>query len=66
MCLDLPNADFVRYCFKRGIHYVDISANYKLFSQIELLDAEAKKHNATAIISVGLAPGLTSFRTETK
>jgi saccharopine dehydrogenase (NAD+, L-lysine-forming) len=61
MCLDLPDAVFVKYCLQRGIHYVDISASYELLSQIELLDADAKKHNATALLSVGLAPGLTNL-----
>jgi saccharopine dehydrogenase-like NADP-dependent oxidoreductase len=33
----------------------------RLFSQIELLDAEAKQHLATVALSVGLAPGLTNL-----
>jgi saccharopine dehydrogenase-like NADP-dependent oxidoreductase len=61
MCLDLPNVVFVRKCLQRGIHYVDISATYELISQIEALDSEAKRHNATLVLSVGLAPGLTNL-----
>jgi saccharopine dehydrogenase (NAD+, L-lysine-forming) len=61
MCLDLPDVVFVKYCLQRGIHYVDISASYELLSQIELLNTEAKKHNATSVLSVGLAPGLTNL-----
>lgn len=61
MCLDLPNMVFVRKCLQLGIHYLDISASYEILSQIELLDNEAKKHNATVVLSVGLAPGLTNL-----
>jgi saccharopine dehydrogenase-like NADP-dependent oxidoreductase len=61
MCLDLPDATFVGKCLQQGVHYVDISANYSLLSQIELLDPVAKQHNATAVLSVGLAPGLTNL-----
>jgi len=61
MCLDLPDTTFTKRCLRQGISYVDISATYGLLSQIELLDAEAREHNATVVLSVGLAPGLTNL-----
>ena len=61
MCLDQTDIRFVEACLRRGIHYVDISATYSFLSKIEGLDAEAKKHGATAVLSVGLAPGLTNL-----
>jgi len=61
MCIDLPNAAFVKNCLLRGIHYIDITANYELLCGIESLDSEAREGNATTVVSVGLAPGLTNL-----
>ncbi len=61
MCLDQEQPTFVRACIQQGIHYVDISANYRFLSQIERLDPLAVSNHATAILSVGLAPGLTNL-----
>ena len=61
MCLDAPNLEFVRQCFQRGIHYVDISAEYPILSAIAALDEVARQHGATAVLSVGLAPGLSNL-----
>lgn len=61
MCLDQTDTGFVEACLRRGIHYVDISATYRFLSKVEALDAEAKKYGATAVLSVGLAPGLTNL-----
>lgn len=61
MCIDQKNTEFVRQCVKRGIHYIDITANYDFLSKIELLDNEAKENNSTVILSVGVAPGLTNL-----
>jgi len=61
MCLDSPDASFARNCLHQGIHYVDISASYDLLSRVESLDSVAKEHSVTAVISVGLAPGLTNL-----
>lgn len=63
MCLDLPGTAFAQKCLRQGIHYVDISASHELLSQIELLDVQAKQCNATLVLSVGLAPGLTNLLT---
>lgn len=61
MCLDLPNLEFARQCFQRGIHYVDISAEYPILAAITELDAIARQNKATAVLSVGLVPGLSNL-----
>jgi len=44
-----------------GIHYIDISASYHILSRIETLHEEAEEAGATAVLSVGLVPGLTNL-----
>lgn len=61
MCLDLPDVAFVRQCFQRGIHYVDISAEYSILASVAGLDEIARQHRATAVLSVGLVPGLSNL-----
>ncbi|UUC47278.1 saccharopine dehydrogenase family protein [Flavobacterium cerinum] len=61
MCIDQDNARFVAQCIERGIHYIDITANQKLITEIELLDDKAKKNEVSVILSVGLAPGITNL-----
>lgn len=61
MCLDLPDTEYVRECFQRGIHYVDISAEYPVLSAITGLDETARQHGSTAVLSVGLVPGLSNL-----
>jgi saccharopine dehydrogenase-like NADP-dependent oxidoreductase len=55
------DAGLARACLERGIHYVDVSASYALLDEIEKLDALAKRRAATAVLSVGLSPGLTNL-----
>lgn len=61
MCVDQHETRFVEECIRRGIDYIDITASYDFLSKIEPLDAEAKTHGSTVVISVGLAPGLTNL-----
>jgi hypothetical protein len=61
VCLDQTDTRFVEQCLSRGIHYVDISADYDFLSQVENLDDLAKRNGATAMLSVGVAPGLTNM-----
>lgn len=61
MCIDQTDTTFVTQCIKRGIHYIDITANYDVLSKIESLDSLAKNHSSTVVLSVGLAPGLTNL-----
>jgi len=61
MCIDQSSTHFISQCIKRGIHYIDITANYKFLSQIESLGEEAKKYGSTIVLSVGLAPGISNL-----
>jgi len=61
VCIDQTDTRFVRRCLERGIRYLDISADYAFLSQVESLDGVARKSGATALLSVGLAPGLTNL-----
>lgn len=60
MCVERYNEDVARACLERGIHFVDISATAEVLDAIERLDALATRNGATAVLSVGLAPGLTN------
>ena len=61
VCLDQTDTRFVEQCLSRGIHYVDISADYDFLSRVEKLDELAKQNGVTAMLSVGVAPGLTNM-----
>ncbi len=61
VCLDQADTGFVEHCLSRGIHYVDISAEYSFLAQVETLDDLARRNGATALLSVGAAPGLTNL-----
>ncbi|WP_239616588.1 saccharopine dehydrogenase family protein [Cohnella mopanensis] len=61
MCLDQPSTRIAQMCLELGIHYIDISADISILSQIENQAAHAREFHATAVLSVGLAPGLTNL-----
>ncbi|RCX22697.1 saccharopine dehydrogenase-like NADP-dependent oxidoreductase [Fontibacillus phaseoli] len=61
MCLDQQDTAFVHSCLSQGIHYVDVSADYRFLSQVELLCSTAQSNRATAVLSVGLVPGLSNL-----
>jgi len=61
MCIDQEGTEFVESCIQCGIDYIDITASYDFHSKIEALDAIAKEHSTTAVLSVGLAPGITNL-----
>ncbi|MCM3340673.1 saccharopine dehydrogenase NADP-binding domain-containing protein [Paenibacillus sp. MER TA 81-3] len=56
MCLDQTDTGFVRECSRAGTHYIDVSANGSFLRQVEKC-----REGATALLSVGLAPGLTNL-----
>ena len=60
-CFDLPDDRFPRACLERSINYVDISAEPDVLSNIEALDDLAREHHTTALISVGLMPGISNL-----
>ena len=61
MCVDVPDMRFVKQCLEQGIHYIDMTADDKILRQIELLADMAKEGGSTAVLSVGVAPGLTNL-----
>ncbi|WP_158850874.1 saccharopine dehydrogenase NADP-binding domain-containing protein [Saccharothrix deserti] len=56
MCAEVDNARIARACLERGVHYVDVTASRRTVSAIQALDGDA-----TALLSVGLAPGVTNL-----
>lgn len=44
-----------------GIHYIDVTASYDFFSRVEKLDHAAVAGGAIALLSVGLAPGISNL-----
>ncbi|GGO64767.1 saccharopine dehydrogenase family protein [Nonomuraea cavernae] len=61
MCVERANARVARACLERGVHYVDVSASLPVLESIAALDGLAARHGATAVLSVGVAPGLTNL-----
>ena len=61
MCLSPKTNDFVSYCAKNGIHYIDISPSYDVAKNIERFREEAEAKQSTCILGVGLAPGLSNL-----
>lgn len=61
MCAEVNNVPLARACLERGIHYLDVTASAPILAQVADLDALARAHHATAVLSVGLAPGVTNL-----
>ena len=61
MCADRGNAAVARQCLARGIDCVDVSASDVVLTSIQGLDGLARATGATAVLSVGLAPGVTNL-----
>ncbi len=61
MCLDQPDTRFVEMCLRNGVDYVDVTATYDFIVQVEALAEVAKAGGSTAVLSVGLAPGMTNL-----
>lgn len=59
VCMDQEDPGFARKVLSSGIHYVDVTADDSFFKSVEALpEAEVR---ATALLSVGLAPGITNL-----
>ncbi|MEU4443303.1 saccharopine dehydrogenase NADP-binding domain-containing protein [Actinosynnema sp. NPDC050801] len=56
MCAEVDNARIARACLERGVHYVDVTASHDTVTAVEALGGDA-----TALLSVGLAPGVTNL-----
>lgn len=61
MCSDQSDVKFVNLCLEKGIQYVDIAAEDEHLREIEKLNTIAQANHTTAVLSVGLAPGLTNL-----
>lgn len=60
VCVDQADTAFAEACLERGIDYVDVTASDEFLQEIEALDDIATSAGATAMLSVGLSPGLTN------
>lgn len=60
-CLDTQSADLARAVLARGARYIDISATDAVLRRIEALDGLARERDTLAMLSVGLAPGLSNL-----
>lgn len=61
VCVDQTDTGFVESVLERGLVYVDITAEDAFFRDVERLDGLARSKGGRAILSVGLAPGLTNL-----
>ena len=61
MCVERANEQVARACLERGVHYVDVSASESILEPIAALDGVAAEAGAAAVLSVGVAPGLTNL-----
>lgn len=61
MCMDQQNTHIVELCAQTGTHYVDITASYPFLAQVGTMDKDFVKAGSTALLSIGLAPGLTNL-----
>lgn len=60
-CVEPPDAGPARLCLERGINLVDVGADHRLLEAVADLDGLAARAGAAAVLSVGLAPGLTNL-----
>ncbi len=61
LCVQPPDTGPATACLERGIHLVDVNAEPDLMRRTTGLDGLADAAGATAVLSVGLAPGLTNL-----
>ncbi|PZT54219.1 saccharopine dehydrogenase family protein [Paenibacillus silvae] len=61
MCVDQHDTRFVESCAKAGTDYMDISAKLDFLTQVERLHPLLHSSGSTAILSVGLSPGITNL-----
>lgn len=60
-CVECNNVEIARDCLARSTHYVEVSATFEILEQLQTLQQAAKLGNAMAVLSVGVAPGLTNL-----
>ncbi|MGW0815788.1 saccharopine dehydrogenase [Streptomyces viridiviolaceus] len=61
LCVEPPDAGVARICLERGVRLVDVGATARLLDAVADLSATATATGAAALLSVGVAPGLTNL-----
>ncbi|WP_052809675.1 saccharopine dehydrogenase family protein [Streptomonospora alba] len=61
VCTERGGERVARACLAQGTHYVDVSASAPRLRAIAALDGLARTRGAAAVLSVGLAPGVTNL-----
>jgi hypothetical protein len=61
MAVERANVAVAQEALRRGVHYVDVTASPGLLEPLVGLDELAVRAGSTAVLSVGLAPGLTNL-----
>lgn len=61
LAVEPPSPDVSRLSLERGVHVVDVSATAELLGETERMHDLARSRGASAMLSVGLAPGLTNL-----
>ena len=61
VCVDQTDTAFAAAVLRRGLLYVDITADDAYLREVERLDGLACTHGGAAVLSIGLAPGLTNL-----
>lgn len=61
VCVDQQDADFPAHVLAKGLAYIDITASDRFLRSVEMFDDLAQENGGRAILSVGLAPGLTNL-----
>lgn len=61
LCVESKNDLLAAYCLSKGIHYIDITANNQLIDAIEQLKVQQPNPKSMALLSVGLAPGISNL-----
>ncbi|MEV5550324.1 saccharopine dehydrogenase [Streptomyces sp. NPDC052309] len=61
LCVEPPDAGIARITLERGVRLVDVAATARLLDAVADLSGTAAAHGATALLSVGVAPGLTNL-----
>ncbi|MFD5425311.1 saccharopine dehydrogenase family protein [Streptomyces sp. NPDC127084] len=61
LCVEPSGPGVARVCLERGIHLVGIGATQRLLKGVADLHDLAAHRGATAVLSVGVAPGLTNL-----
>ncbi|MFF0449608.1 saccharopine dehydrogenase family protein [Streptomyces sp. NPDC004609] len=60
LCVEPPDTTIARLCLERGIHLVDVGASAQLLDGVTDVGLPTRQAGASAVLSVGVAPGLTN------